>query len=481
MSSIDSLIEMINSNTENHPSWTKKLNENIPDWGKLFADPLNWDLLEQIEHKALDNDLCRMILIQAGFKLARHWIKSELRGKMESAKSWLSNNLQHWQEFDPFIKMVVVKEFDNLLDIINAKIWQDLTEDMKLVFVTSHFNREDRGEPFSTVIEHNYQLSKIFNLLQRSCYHPTNHYEIQQVLDENHWLIPLTVPIVFNYYPSISVVRTRIVAEDAGDAKWVLRIDKMIDDRIDACNNNKINEYYEIIANLFKKGRRTAKSKINKRLHYKQNGEGKHLVDLLLEMAAEYDFCSDEMPTILHSNETPPLFIEFPELEKIDKNGEPRNQDIKQPETISIEEVLGCYIASQRTIVLFDRGIDWCVKKNRFSRSTLENIVLIHELAHWLTHRMPGRSTRNWNLDLFNRTETAVHEGLAQLFTWWIAEKTGGEFKEAFERLNSHQSAPYHVFEQYKQYHIHTILISLEELRKLPTPATLQDWEEAMK
>jgi len=480
MSDINLLIDFINSDPKTHRSWSSRLDENFPSWEKMFAVPQNWDLLERTNPQNSYKDLCWLILHLAGFELANRWIKSENKDQLETAKSWFLQNLQYWPQFDKTMKFLAAKHFTNLLEILNVEIWRDLTDEMKLIFVTELFKEEDRGEPFNFISEHNYQLGQMFDLLRPSMYRERNHLEMQQLFDENHWLIPLSIPIILNYYPSISVVKTRIVAEDAGDHKWVQRIDKMIADRENACKDNKINDYYEIILDLFKKGKRKSKSKILQRTVYKQSGESKYQTNELLNIVAKFDFSPGEMPQIYHSNETPPLFVDYPEMEDIDKNGEFKNHDFERTDTISIEELLGCYVPNQRQIIIYDRGIEWCAKRNGFDKNSLENVVIIHELAHWITHLVPGVTTRNWDLDLFNRTETNVHEGFAQLLTWWVAEKVGKEFKDTFEKLNRNQSSAYHVFEQFKSEHKHSILISLEDLRKLSAPATLQDWKNAL-
>ena len=61
----------------------------------------------------------------------------------------------------------------------------------------------------------------------------------------------------------------------------------------------------------------------------------------------------------------------------------------------------------------------------------------------------PGVPT--WPTDLYGSSEERnVHEGWAQLITWWIADQVDGEFKRTFEKLNKMQSPPYRVFEQFK-------------------------------
>lgn len=498
MSNINSLIEMINNNTEKFTSWTKKLNENISGWEKLFADPLNWDLLEQLKPQDSYSDLCWLILDAAGFDLAERWLNSAIAEQRTQAENWFPKHIDYWSRFNGKMKMITVREFDKLQELINVDIWQGLSEEMKLIFVTELFKNEDMEEPFNYIREHNHKFERVLDLWERlhhwdrhryqggSMFHDSESSVREEILDEIKWLTPLALPLILGYYPSISVVRTRIAAEEAGDKTWVQRIDKMIADRENACRNSNVNDYYATIVELFNHGKRRktasgrSKSAVVRRTKFKLSNECIFLKNRLLEKVANLDFSPDDLPTILHSNETPPIFVEYPDMENIRRNEESKEQKTEFPDTFTIEELLGCYFADQRTIVIFDRGIDWCVKNKHFAKSTLENVVLIHELAHWITHRLPGKTTSNWDLDLFNRTETNVHEGFAQLFTYWIAGEVRGEFKDTFEKLNLNQSSKYHVFKQFTAEEPSEILDSLEALRKLSAPATLEDWKDAL-
>ncbi|MEI7437640.1 MAG: hypothetical protein WCL16_12625, partial [bacterium] len=104
----------------------------------------------------------------------------------------------------------------------------------------------------------------------------------------------------------------------------------------------------------------------------------------------------------------------------------------------------------------------------------LRAVVLIHEIGHWITHRMPQGE---WLLQHFDATNTNVHEGWAQLLTFWVAAEVEGKFKTAFEKLNLKQSPPYHVFEDFTGIDHNKIMGTLPGLRGLGRGAFRVDWE----
>jgi len=103
--------------------------------------------------------------------------------------------------------------------------------------------------------------------------------------------------------------------------------------------------------------------------------------------------------------------------------------------------------------------------------------VLIHEIGHWVTHLLPKPGIPAWSKELYDMTEEDVHEGWAQLITWWVGQGVGGTLLQTFEKLNESQPSPYCVFENFKTYRIDSVMASLEKLRQLRWPARLEDWK----
>lgn len=162
---------------------------------------------------------------------------------------------------------------------------------------------------------------------------------------------------------------------------------------------------------------------------------------------------------------------------------------------ITIEELLGVYIPSDKQIILYDRGIDWFAAMENLDKNLLRAVVLVHEIGHWVTHVLPKYPKckslilnfiaqlpgfLEWPLKNYIATDEEVHEGWAQLITWWIVNDTGGELKRTFEKLNQNQSSPYLVFKKYTGYDVKRVMDSLEKLRNLGRPAKLSDWDNVI-
>jgi hypothetical protein len=193
-----------------------------------------------------------------------------------------------------------------------------------------------------------------------------------------------------------------------------------------------------------------------------------------------------ELPPIILSSETPPLFRKYPAIEQEYRrqfeDGTPIDGNFPYPHDtpIDIEEVLGVYYSNPSRIVLYTMGIKWCAWKLGLGEDALRAVVLVHELGHWLSHRMPPGE---WPLDHFQNTETAVTEGWAQLISYWTVDAiqaTQPEFIDAFQKLNQCQSAPYHVFEEFKGNPRDQMMTSLDNLRKIGRAATLCDWRHLL-
>ena len=217
---------------------------------------------------------------------------------------------------------------------------------------------------------------------------------------------------------------------------------------------------------------------------YSPNMNERELIARLMDITGRSGYSLTALPPILISSETPPIFVAYPELEDDENKNErgedqiPRNRERRRPETISIEELLGVYQPRHQQIIIYERGIRW--RRHRLDEEWLFAVVLIHELGHWITHMLPKPGMPTWATDMYVLGEMDVHEGWAQLMTYWIANQVGGKFKRTFEDLNKNQSPPYRVFEQFKNEPIDKVMASLEKLRLLSWPARLQDWKKAI-
>lgn len=142
------------------------------------------------------------------------------------------------------------------------------------------------------------------------------------------------------------------------------------------------------------------------------------------------------------------------------------------------ENLLGYYIPKKQEINLMALGIQWCAKELNIDVDLLSEIVFIHELGHYMQHKMPCYQTQEWKYDLYIRSYTPIdlQEGWAQLMAAWVV-KDKKDYSNVFQSLIAVQSAPYHVFKDYERDPYRRILNSLDGLRQLGRPAKITDWE----
>ena len=142
------------------------------------------------------------------------------------------------------------------------------------------------------------------------------------------------------------------------------------------------------------------------------------------------------------------------------------------------ENLLGYYIPEKQEINLMELGIQWCAKELNIDVDLLSEIVFIHELGHYMQHKMPCYQTQEWKYDLYIRSYTPIdlQEGWAQLMAAWVV-KDKKDYSHVFQSLVAVQSAPYQVFKDYERDPYRRILKSLDGLRQLGRPAKITDWE----
>ncbi len=204
---------------------------------------------------------------------------------------------------------------------------------------------------------------------------------------------------------------------------------------------------------------------------YSPKNHEEKLIARLMEITRQSGYLPSTLPSIFRSSEIPPILLTHPELEEEEEQKKPK---------ISIENLLGFYDHQLQQIIIYKKGIKWLGGKG-FDEEWLSAVVLIHEIGHWITHQLPKPGgVPTWPTDLYASSERDVHEGWAQLITWWIADQVGGEFKHTFEELNKCQPPPYQVFKQFKEEPKDKVMASLEKLRRLQRSAYLEDWKNAL-
>ncbi len=457
--------------------WGTELRTSIPNLEKILKNSNNWEHIEIVRPKGGDYlDICIHLVKAGGLGLAKKWFYSENDSQKYAAKRWLDDHISMWPNFDNEIKNWIANEYfdvNNLLNNFTPLIWKDTSDDVKISIITQVFDRNP-GEPFETMKRYRQTIKHFFHDFDWKRHRPKYHAFFDKFIVPN-------LPHVSGYIPSPQVEKLRCIVSDAKDKKYIQRIKEMISQREKACQNIS----YPDVGT-------------QKNISYRPNRNEKELIARLLEKPIQSGYLPAALPPIYISSETPPIFVAYPELEDDleentefhnhrDENAErenverkiPRNRERRRPETISIEELLGVYQPRQQQITIYERGIKW--RKHRFDEEWLFAVVLVHEIAHWISHQLHQPGNPCWPTELYILGEMDVHEGLAQLMTYWVAKEVGGEFKRTFDELNMGQSSPYHVFKQFKQFPIQNVIASLERLRQLSWPARLQDWKRALK
>lgn len=435
---INNLINFIKNNPPARERWEKSLWEknlaaNCPGWESLVKDSKNWQSLEYAEPLTSHYPLCCALFEIAGIQLAISWFNSSQKDQKRWARDYINCHL-----------------YDHLYDELTIDIWKAITDEIiKEYIITCTFDKFP-GEPFKS-------FEKFINCGFRDAL----------------TLFPIPLMPTFSYIPSGNILFLRSIIKNAGDKDFLKFVDKMIKERKDAC---------EKIHSL----------RYSPRIPYILTEDERELIARAMDKFRENGYMLSAPPQIYLSMETPPLFIAYPELEEEleegsrDKRPMQRESEIKRkergrPETICIEELLGCYLPNSPTIILYKKGLSWCARKYNLDEKFLRGIVLIHEVGHWITHLLPKPNAPLWPTEIYKCVSTEVHEGWAQLITYWVVEEVGKKIKQIFEELNKHQPPLYSTYKEFKKEPVTSMINSLEGLRQLHCPAGIDDWKRLIK
>jgi hypothetical protein len=224
----------------------------------------------------------------------------------------------------------IVYRFSRPHEIVKLQqVWLHVPFQAKEFYIRYVFEHNP-GEPFKT-------LENLGHSLRDLKGGPFGPY------DRHLPALPLIYLQPIGYIPSMAVCTLRSMVEKAGDSEGLKLIDELIKERRAACSMAGTHEY---------------------ELRYALSDEEKDLVARLINLAVTSGYQRASLPKIVLSYEPPPLFVTNPELEDtererdLESNGHsnvPRDAQRPRPEQISIEELLGCYIASDSKIVLWER------------------------------------------------------------------------------------------------------------------------------
>jgi len=346
---------------------------------------------------------------------------------IELAVRWFNSNVREHRE-------AAREELENSLKTLTSDLWKKLNEDAREYLIYYAFD-EYPGEPFST-----------FRDFARSIKHLYGEWRDSSSRQGSSLILQLPE---IRCLPSKEVLCLRSVIKNAGDSKCLEVVEEMLEERKEACEKSL--------------------ALAPKILHALTKYE-RELIAIIMQKFRANGYSLSSMPEIYISFETPPLFVAYPEIE----------EERRRPETIDIEELMGCYVPNPQ-IILYQRGLNWFSKRYDLNEKVLRGIVLIHEVGHWITHLLPKQNVPFWQTEVYKQTSNEVHEAWAQLITWWVVEERGGEIRDVFEKLNRHQSEIYRIYEDFKHYSTNLVINSLEMLRQLRRPAGMNDWRKFLK
>jgi len=231
----------------------------------------------------------------------------------------------------------------------------------------------------------------------------------------------------------------------------------------------------------------------------KQNGMSLSLTDKMKDILKKIDdivsangyelFYPDGLPTILLSNEEPPLLRNNPQLKQWpnwvndDRRRHQISLQIDRFKEADEELLLGIYKSHEETVVLYEKGVQWFVdvfmRNYPNAKENLFTIVLAHEIGHWITHKLHSiNSGEEWDTQVFDHcyaSDKSLLEGWAQLITTW-GINGDRNLMDTFECLLQHQSSPYHAFVGKAKSTISDVISTLSRLRNIRPFAKLSDW-----
>jgi len=133
---------------------------------------------------------------------------------------------------------------------------------------------------------------------------------------------------------------------------------------------------------------------------------------------------------------------------------------------VQIDKVFGEYFPEKRIIVIYYLEIEEFTTDYHRDFRNLFIIILVHEFSHWITHRLSYNGNHRWNLKKYINADESVHEGYAQLLTYWAIREYAELFND-FEWLNEkHQPEVYRIYKKFQKCHPDLMINSLKELRK---------------
>ena len=199
------------------------------------------------------------------------------------------------------------------------------------------------------------------------------------------------------------------------------------------------------------------------------------LANIQLSIFYYYDFVNSPLPPIWTSYEQ----ISEKDLSDLREKGilMKAKDEVNKDDQHCID-LLGMYCPKEERIVLFTTRIKKTAEGLKIEEDLIQQIVLLHEIGHWISHKLTYKEKDwkydcEWELKKYNKANVNVHEGLAQLYTWWVVDKSP-ELKAVFDTLTAVQSDPYRVYENFKNSYVKCLIILRNSVSE---SVTIKEWE----
>jgi len=152
--------------------------------------------------------------------------------------------------------------------------------------------------------------------------------------------------------------------------------------------------------------------------------------------------------------------------------------DCNPDPTIHIIDLLGCYRPHDNKVIVYELLVHLCALKMGVDERILHRIVLLHEIAHAVTHR--GREPDGSLWDLFIAAEAEKKEYFAQIYAYKQLEREGETTAiTAMDALADQQPDIYQTYRSATAEDVTAINASLVEARR-QVPTGCQAYRQAI-
>jgi hypothetical protein len=215
-----------------------------------------------------------------------------------------------------------------------------------------------------------------------------------------------------------------------------------------------------------------------------------NLIDKLLKEFKTKGWDINEIQSIFHHYHWPKIILseEKPKFAIFSTIEQPiQSDEVNSDNFNSSIDFLGQYFPFEKEILLYLLAIEDTAKKYTKLKKTkdvkavveqITQIVLIHEISHWLVISVNDANGKSFYDDVKKEElrykvpeEINFHEGLAEYFTWYILSHNKVDLS-LYNWLNENAPKQYQVYSEIKEKQIQTVI----EVISISREKEIQDW-----